>query len=445
MEDTPNAALANNVSRHHHALLSRLESLPTELIRKIFLLSLEINMPRASTALGAALADPLIYKGLLRSYLVGHTYAERYIMASPEDVLRDFRLSAWPGKEIDRELCFRADRADRERQRDRAAQGEEEYSQERHGRELAETTTKMLACRWCTFPLIRSMQREFILFVVRRVWIDVGMEMTESAEREKLGLLFQDEFWTPYPSHPINPNEAVPKRWDIEIEGRHPDDSEWPEFRRKALRINFHIGMVTIGVAAKIRGAGLPDNYCWPSMSAFVPVIIPYNKLLDTPSSSVWTDSTFDALHLFHRAFVELTPPDMPVETKKALKSSWLRRAIRERDFRMVDLLVRWYKSMGTEERRRRNNVDVDDEHWELAATVGDRDVIRMLCRDTTSFAKQGQMRAERLPTLKAWADKGWAERKDRFCEWLAAKMDGYEGGWLDEWHSSVWGYIKHA
>ncbi|KAL1997619.1 hypothetical protein VTN02DRAFT_1258 [Thermoascus thermophilus] len=45
---------------------SRLESLPVELIQKIFLESLELNLPRASIHLARALSDPLIYTWLIR-------------------------------------------------------------------------------------------------------------------------------------------------------------------------------------------------------------------------------------------------------------------------------------------------------------------------------------------------------------------------------------------
>lgn len=46
-------------------MLTHIESLPVELIQKIFLLSLNVNLPRASPYLAAALSNEGVYKVLI--------------------------------------------------------------------------------------------------------------------------------------------------------------------------------------------------------------------------------------------------------------------------------------------------------------------------------------------------------------------------------------------
>ncbi|KAJ6021152.1 hypothetical protein N7540_006656 [Penicillium herquei] len=114
------------------APLSRLESLPIEILESIFLYSLEINLPRASPHLGCALSNPLLYTWLIRLVFSSTNTGSRHGFFTPDFLPSP--LDFW-------------------------SLG---YEQRQH------LQTTILACRWCTLPLLRRCQREYVEHAIRR-------------------------------------------------------------------------------------------------------------------------------------------------------------------------------------------------------------------------------------------------------------------------------------
>lgn len=111
---------------------SRLESLPVELLQSIFLHCLEFNLPRASIHIARALSDPLLYTWLIRLAFSndnrgsGHGFFTEDYLRPPLDF---FALSV---------------------------------------SRRCELQSAILDCRWCTLPLIRRCQREYVQRVIAR-------------------------------------------------------------------------------------------------------------------------------------------------------------------------------------------------------------------------------------------------------------------------------------
>ena len=64
-KDTEKVPTSKDTQKRKTTKLSILESLPVELIEKIFLYSLNVNLPRASVALTSALSSERIYRALI--------------------------------------------------------------------------------------------------------------------------------------------------------------------------------------------------------------------------------------------------------------------------------------------------------------------------------------------------------------------------------------------
>jgi hypothetical protein len=126
-----------------------LEALPRELIEQIFLYSLNLNLPRASPALAAALSREHIYKLLIILACwedPPETYATYHGIRSLLAPL-DYIPLGIPQREKLQEDVFR--------------------------------------CRWCTMDRVRDQIPTMVLMTIRRQWINNRIEM-EPAEREAL-------------------------------------------------------------------------------------------------------------------------------------------------------------------------------------------------------------------------------------------------------------------
>lgn len=130
-----------------HTALSRLESLPMELIQKIFFHALEFNMPLASPSLTASLSSQAIYKSLVLLAFSGHNFDQEM------DLFDDGSLPVnFSGVEKEGMLCLQ---------------------------------DAILKCRWSTLDLFWQCQRDFIAEVVQKKWNSFGLQLTP-AEEEKL-------------------------------------------------------------------------------------------------------------------------------------------------------------------------------------------------------------------------------------------------------------------
>ena len=112
--------------------MSRLESLPVELIQKIFFLSLEINLPRASITISRVLSSQTIYKWIIRLAFSSDNPGSR-IGFFTRDYLPD---------EFDFFALTKAERTDLQ--------------------------NAVLECKWCTLPFMRKCQQDYVAHVIRR-------------------------------------------------------------------------------------------------------------------------------------------------------------------------------------------------------------------------------------------------------------------------------------
>lgn len=139
-----------------HPYTSRLESLPVEIIQLIFLHSLEINLPRASPRLARALSNPLLYTWLIRLVFSSTNPGSREGFFTPDFLPPplDFWALEWE-----------------QRQR---------------------LQSTILACRWCTLPLMRRCQREYVEHAIRRKCADLVFSEEDRVVLGSLDRRFDD-------------------------------------------------------------------------------------------------------------------------------------------------------------------------------------------------------------------------------------------------------------
>lgn len=110
----------------------RLESLPPELLEKIFFHSLEINLPRASWHIARVLSKPIIYKWLIRLAFSSANSSSRRDFFTPDFLPPP--LDFWAVSNTER----------------------------------THLQTDILECRWSTLELIRECQRDYVKQVIRQ-------------------------------------------------------------------------------------------------------------------------------------------------------------------------------------------------------------------------------------------------------------------------------------
>jgi hypothetical protein len=112
--------------------MSSLESLPVEIVQKIFLECLEVNLPRASLHVARALSNPTIYTWLIRLAF----------SSSNDSSTDDFFTSGFLPPPLDFFAMSPSDRTSLQ--------------------------TTILQCRWCTLPLMRKCQQEYVEHAIRQ-------------------------------------------------------------------------------------------------------------------------------------------------------------------------------------------------------------------------------------------------------------------------------------
>ncbi|OJJ96361.1 hypothetical protein ASPACDRAFT_34839 [Aspergillus aculeatus ATCC 16872] len=133
---------------------SLLESLPNELIEKIFLHSLNVNLARSSPILAAAVSTERIYRALI-------------LLAFWDD---STELSASPYSRESRDAIFRTLRP-------------LDYAPISLA-QRKDLQTAILHCRWCTVPRILDQLPDLMNLVIQQHWLGAGISMAE--EQEKL-------------------------------------------------------------------------------------------------------------------------------------------------------------------------------------------------------------------------------------------------------------------
>lgn len=235
---------------------SHLESLPVEIIQLIFLHSLEVNLPRASPHLSRALSNPLIYTWLIRLVFSSANPGSR-----KDFFTRDF---------LPPPLDF--------------------WSISTQHRQYLQTT--LLECRWCTLPLLRKCQREYVEHVIRRKCADFLFDSEDQALLSNLGPRFENL---------QDCDQATNGRrgkGDLVLSSRLPErlpDSSSRNIHRQ-VAIWFHFGAVQIRHPKDIHYEN--DLFQLPGSAISAPGRIP-DKLLRSP----WSDTQFEFLRLLYRDF----------------------------------------------------------------------------------------------------------------------------------------------
>ncbi|KAF9891347.1 hypothetical protein FE257_004202 [Aspergillus nanangensis] len=165
--------------------LSNLERLPVELIEKIFLYSLNVNLPRCSNVLAAAVSSERIYRALILLAFWDDSCA---LITTAEgidndDDARQQKSSAVAAiKRILRPLDYTPLTVDQRKT----------------------LQTALVRCHWCTFPRILKSLPDLMALTIQRHWISAGIIMTPIDEERLSQFLSREETATtedlPHPS-----------------------------------------------------------------------------------------------------------------------------------------------------------------------------------------------------------------------------------------------------
>ncbi|KAK1149812.1 hypothetical protein N8T08_003363 [Aspergillus melleus] len=268
---------------------SRLERLPVEIIQEIFLHSLEFNFPRASRFIAGILSNTVIYTWLIRLAF----------SSANESSKRGFFTPDYLPAPLDFWALSTEERRDLQ--------------------------TDILACGWCTLPLIRKCQLEYIGHVIRRqmqAFVFCADELSALAEMsrrfESLEECENDER--------LHAQGAINLKAHDRATGKEAKVAAW-----------FHHGAVQI-----LQPSGMEPRYeifQLPECSTVCPPRMP-DKLLCPP----WTDAKIGFLQILSvAAYID---EDSLLSRSKRV----LRQVIRDRDlatFRRVirlKILVQDYK-----------------------------------------------------------------------------------------------------
>lgn len=225
--------------------LSAFERLPTELIHRIFFLSLEFNLPRSSLALATALSSEVVYTWLIRlAFSSSNSSSASGLFVHPFLPLDYYSLD------------------DRER---------------------AALQTEVLKCNWCNVRLVRKCQREYVEHVLgakcRDLLIGDG-DGDASQLREMTG------YWDQMDRVDARPIGRRGKG-DLVVPTREKGTD-----RVKKVAIWFNFGAVQIREKSPIVHEA--DVFRLPACTAAEPCRMP-DRLLRAP----WTEEKLELLTLF--------------------------------------------------------------------------------------------------------------------------------------------------
>ncbi|KAL4771350.1 hypothetical protein BDW60DRAFT_190621 [Aspergillus nidulans var. acristatus] len=268
---------------------SRLEELPAELIQEIFLRCLEINLARASIYLARALSNPIIYTWLVQL---------AFVKADGEggtSLTRDFVASYDVVGHIERD-------------------------------ELKKLRTRILECRWCTLPLIRSCQLAFLNHVVKYQRRDFDIIPEDRSLLAGFARRFDDlKACDKAPNGQRGQADLVLRanRSDREFDGS--DSKRSHDYN---IAVWFHLGIIEVLPA----GDSKPSGKIYFELPCCEDAHLP-DKLLCPP----WTEEKLEFLQLIStRAFL-----DRDTEFRRATRT--LRRLIRDRDLDTFTRLLHIY------------------------------------------------------------------------------------------------------
>ncbi|EED19242.1 conserved hypothetical protein [Talaromyces stipitatus ATCC 10500] len=272
--------------------LSKLESLPPELLEKIFFHSLSINLPRSSLHIAHVLSKPIIYKWLIRLAFSSANPGSRQGIFT-EDFLPS-PLDFWALSNAERSKL----------------QG------------------VILECRWSTLRLFRECQRDYVLHVLRQK----GKGIVFVSEEDRKGFNSIEEKFTRSMMEFDKAEHGRRGSGDLILKGKFLDSSEGNEEKKGGdirLSIWFHFGAVQIRepspVAHEIDMFRLP---CPPSPNERPRMP---DKLLHAP----WTDEKIEFLTLLSQ---ETYVDEHNQSSERSLQV--LRQLIRDRDYVTFERLL---------------------------------------------------------------------------------------------------------
>jgi hypothetical protein len=227
-----------------------------EILQLIFLHSLEVNLPRASPRLSRALSTPLIYTWLIRLAFSSTNPGSRegFFTADFLPPPLNFWALSWE--------------------------------------ERQNLQTTLLACRWCTFPLLRKCQREYVAHAIRRKCTGLVFHSDDQAVLSNLDSCFDNL-------------EACDKavdgrrgKGDLVIPAQLKDVSQASSSRTvdRKVAIWFHFGAVQIREPNEVYYEN--DLFRLPCSVGIGPGRIP-DKVLRAP----WSDAQFEFLQLLAADF----------------------------------------------------------------------------------------------------------------------------------------------
>lgn len=230
---------------------SRLESLPVEIIQLIFLHSLEINLPRASPHLSRALSNPVLYTWLIRLVFSSANPGSREGFFTPDFLPPplDFWGLSW--------------------------------QQRQH------LQTTLLACRWCTLPLLRKCQREYVEHAIRRKCAGLVFAPDDRILLSNLGSRFENLQDCDIAA------DGRRGKGDLVIPARLPEEAGGSSSRSvdRKVAIWFHLGAFQIREPSDVYYEN--DMFRLPCSVVIGPGRIP-DKVLRSP----WSDTQFEFLQL---------------------------------------------------------------------------------------------------------------------------------------------------
>lgn len=235
---------------------SRLESLPAEIVQLIFLYSLEINLPRASSRLGRAISNPILYTWLIRLAFSSANPGSREGFFTPDFLPPPLDFWAIPWEQ---------------RQR---------------------LQTNLLACRWCTLPLMRRCQREYVDHAIRRKCGHLVFTPDDQIILSNLGQRFHnlDDCDRAVDGRRGKGDVVIPAQLNANLRCLSSRSAD------RKVAIWFHFGAVQIREPNEIYYEN--DLFRLPCSVAIGPGRIP-DKVLCEP----WTDTQFEFLQLLSSDF----------------------------------------------------------------------------------------------------------------------------------------------
>ena len=274
--------------------LAPIETLPVELLQRVFFESLEFNLPRASLPIARALSSHVVFTWLIR------------LAFSSENSSSDAALFVIPFLPFD-------------------------YFGLSDDQRTA-LQTEVLKCRWCTVQLVRQCQREYVENVLNRKGADLVLSETDTM-RLRNGL---QHGWGSVDAFDLHNDRARRSRGDLVIStqlraanehGTGEDPEGESDNGRRKLAIWFNLGAVQIREPRAI--IQQTDVFRLPCVSNVSDPCRMPDRLLCPP----WTEDKLQLLALFStEAYID----DIQISRSKKV----LRQLILDREYVIFERLL---------------------------------------------------------------------------------------------------------